>query len=164
MLTEFLERHGAAVTLEDLLREAGDLTRAAFTAFCMGMNRPAHSAYVEALARIQSMRGAIRQLFHEHALDACALPPVLGAAPRIGEDVQVKVRGADVPLNVFMTRNIALGTCAGMPGLVLPAGRTARGLPVGIELDMLPGRDRALLSLGLAGEAVLDVKVSVTSA
>jgi Asp-tRNA(Asn)/Glu-tRNA(Gln) amidotransferase A subunit family amidase len=164
MLTEFLERHGAAVTLEDLLREAGDLTRAAFTAFCMGMNRPAHSAYVEALARIQSMRGAIRQLFHEHALDACALPPVLGAAPRIGEDVQVKVRGADVPLNVFMTRNIALGTCAGMPGLVLPAGRTARGLPVGIELDMLPGRDRALLSLGLAAEAVLDVKVSVTSA
>jgi Asp-tRNA(Asn)/Glu-tRNA(Gln) amidotransferase A subunit family amidase len=42
-----------------------------------------------------------------------------------------------------------------MPGLVLPAGLTTSGLPVGIEFDSLPGNDRMLLELGLALEKVL---------
>jgi mandelamide amidase len=42
-----------------------------------------------------------------------------------------------------------------MPGLVLPAGMTSDGLPVGLEFDMLPGQDRELLSLGLSVEQAL---------
>ena len=42
-----------------------------------------------------------------------------------------------------------------MASLVLPAGITLSGLPVGLEFDALSGNDRQLLSLGLALEKVL---------
>ena len=37
----------------------------------------------------------------------------------------------------------------------VPAGLTAQELPVGLELDGLPGDDEALLGLGVAVEQVL---------
>jgi mandelamide amidase len=55
-----------------------------------------------------------------------------------------------------MGRNTALGSCASMAGLVLPAGMTSNGLPVGLEFDALTGNDRGLLALGLSVEKVLD--------
>jgi mandelamide amidase len=39
--------------------------------------------------------------------------------------------------------------------LSIPAGLTRDGLPVGLEIDGLPGEDDRLLSLGMAIEAVL---------
>ena len=39
-----------------------------------------------------------------------------------------------------------------MACLVLPAGLTRGGLPVGLGFDMLPGQDEELLSLGLTLE------------
>jgi mandelamide amidase len=42
-----------------------------------------------------------------------------------------------------------------MASLVLPAGTTLDGLPVGLEFDALSGGDRALLLLGLSLETVL---------
>jgi Asp-tRNA(Asn)/Glu-tRNA(Gln) amidotransferase A subunit family amidase len=59
------------------------------------------------------------------------------------------------PIDLLFGGMEKLGPCAGMPGLVLPAGMTTDGLPVGIEREALPGRDRALLSLGLAVEQAL---------
>jgi mandelamide amidase len=42
-----------------------------------------------------------------------------------------------------------------MASLVLPAGLTASGLPVGMEFAGLPGTDREILELGLSLENVL---------
>ncbi|HEX2541687.1 MAG TPA: indoleacetamide hydrolase [Caldimonas sp.] len=53
-------------------------------------------------------------------------------------------------------RNTDPGSNAGIPGLAFPAGATASGLPVGLELDGPLGSDRRLMSIGLAMEAVLD--------
>jgi Asp-tRNA(Asn)/Glu-tRNA(Gln) amidotransferase A subunit family amidase len=54
-----------------------------------------------------------------------------------------------------MSRNIAPGSCAGIPGLALAAGLTRDGLPVGMEFDGPAGADRDLLALGQALEAVI---------
>ena len=54
-----------------------------------------------------------------------------------------------------LARNIKLGSCASMASLVLPAGITSDGLPVGLEFDALAGNDRQLLSLGLLFEQAL---------
>ena len=84
-----------------------------------------------------------------------AFPPIFISAPKIGEDEQVTIRGQKVPLYVAVARNTARGSCADMASLVLPAGMTSSGLPVGLEFDALTGDDRALLALGLSLENVL---------
>jgi mandelamide amidase len=55
-----------------------------------------------------------------------------------------------------VARNIAPGSTAGLPGLVLPVGLTGGGLPVSIEFDAAAGTDRALLALGLGVERALE--------
>jgi Asp-tRNA(Asn)/Glu-tRNA(Gln) amidotransferase A subunit family amidase len=86
---------------------------------------------------------------------AIAYPTTLVPATPIGQDQEVEIRGRKVPFRTAMSRNIAPGSCAGLPGLVLCAGRTRDGLPVGIELDGPVGSDRELLALGLALEPVI---------
>jgi indoleacetamide hydrolase len=67
----------------------------------------------------------------------------------------VVIRGRKVPFDVAIARNIAPGSTAGLPGLVLPAALTSDGLPVAIELDGPAGSDRALLALGQSVSEVL---------
>lgn len=72
----------------------------------------------------------------------------------IGTEADVTIHGRQVSFETAIARNIAPGSTAGLPGLVLPAGLTAGGLPVAIELDAAGGTDRALLALGMS---VVDV-------
>ena len=82
------------------------------------------------------------------------LPAVLiDAASGSGK---VSINGG-APVDTFgsFIRNTDPGSNAGIPGLALPAGLTASGLPVGLELDGPLGSDRQLLAIGLAFEALL---------
>ena len=104
---------------------------------------------------------ALRRLYQEYfartRVTAMIFPTTLVPAPRIGEENTVEVRGKALPFETVVARNIAPGSTAGLPGLVLPVGLTHAGLPVSIELDAPAGHDRQLLSLGLAVERVLGV-------
>ena len=82
-------------------------------------------------------------------------PAVRVPAPLIGEETTVQIRGRPVAFEAAVARNIAPGSTAGVPGLVLPAGLTAGGLPVALEFDAPAGGDRALLALGAALEGAL---------
>ena len=82
-------------------------------------------------------------------------PAIRVAAPLIGEEITIQIRGRPVPFESAVARNIAPGSTAGVPGLVLPAGLTAAGLPVALEFDAPAGADRALLALGAALEQAL---------
>ena len=87
---------------------------------------------------------------------AIVFPTTILPAPKLGEeDMEVEVGGRRMPLDEAMSRNIAPGSTAGLPGLVLPAGLTSSGLPVALEFDGPAGADRSLLALGMAMEAVL---------
>src|SRR5262249_58846548 len=79
--------------------------------------------------------------------------PLRGA--RIGEDDPVMLNGAPVPTFGTFIRNLPPGSAAGLPGLSLPAGMTAAGLPVGIAIDGPEGGDQQLLAIGAAIETVL---------
>jgi mandelamide amidase len=57
-------------------------------------------------------------------------------------------------MNAFL-RNTDPASNAGIPGLSLPAGLSAEGLPVGLELDGPRGSDRRLLAIGVAFEQLL---------
>jgi len=98
-------------------------------------------------------------LYHEYfartGVAAMVFPTTMVPAPRIGEDTTVEVRGRPLPFETIAARNIAPGSTAGLPGLVLPVGLTSGGLPVSIEFDAAAGTDRALLALALSMERVL---------
>jgi Asp-tRNA(Asn)/Glu-tRNA(Gln) amidotransferase A subunit family amidase len=154
-ISAFLEAQGTGIRFDQLLQQAGEGTRETLKAFALPPNRPTQDAYEAALIQRQRIREEIRQYFEQHGFIALAFPPILAPPPKIGQDAQLEIRGQKVSLAVAMGRNTALGSCASMAGLVLPAGMTANGLPVGLEFDAMTGSDRALLALGLSLEKVL---------
>ena len=120
-----------------------------------GANAISEQTRDELLVRLSAMRSAMRDYFAINKLTTLAYPPTLTAALPIGEDAETNVGGEQVPIYQVMSRNVAHGSAVGMACLVLPAGMTRGGLPVGIGFDMLPGKDEELLSLGLTLEKVL---------
>ena len=73
----------------------------------------------------------------------------------LGEDDTVDLNGRRVPTFETFTRHSDLAGIIGTPGISLPAGRTAEGLPVGLELAAGPGSDAVLLDLAGTVEALL---------
>jgi mandelamide amidase len=120
-----------------------------------GANALTEAARDELLARLALMRTAMRGYFADLGITALASPPTLTAALPIGEDVETEIAGVKLPLAEAMARNVGHGSAVGMPCLVLPAGLTRAGLPVGLSFDMLPGQDQSLLALGLSLEQAL---------
>jgi Asp-tRNA(Asn)/Glu-tRNA(Gln) amidotransferase A subunit family amidase len=75
--------------------------------------------------------------------DGDALPPTF------------EVGGRQYP-DTAILRNALPGPAFRAPGLSIPAGLTRDGLPVGFEINGLPGGNDQLLRLGMAIEAVLE--------
>jgi mandelamide amidase len=97
--------------------------------------------------------------YKDNKLDAMLFPTTpLAAEPidAVNGSSKVSINGGE-PADTFGTyiRNADPSSNAGNPGLSIPAGLTATGLPVGIEIDGPLGSDRRLLALGLAMEKVL---------
>lgn len=102
-----------------------------------------------------ALQVAFRGYFRQTGATAILYPTTLVPATPIGQDQEVEIGGQKVPFRTAMSRNIAPGSCAGLPGLVLCAGLTRDGLPVGIELDAPAGADRDLLAVGETLERIL---------
>ena len=100
------------------------------------------------------------EIFRFNRLDAIAFPtepltaPVIPANGDAFAD-EVVVGGKSVNKVGVLIRNTAMTGAIGAPGVSIPAGLTAAGLPVGLELDGLAGGDAALLGLALAAEGAL---------
>jgi mandelamide amidase len=118
-------------------------------------NAVSREQYEAALAQLERLREAVRRYFVDNDIATLAFPAVRIPPPLIGEDKEIELLGEKVPLRAAIGRNSGQGSCAGLPCLVLPAGMTSAGLPVGFEFDALPGKDRDLLSLGLSLEQAL---------
>jgi hypothetical protein len=84
--------------------------------------------YESMLAQREQLKKAVRDYFERHRIVAIVSPPILVPPPKIGEEVEVEIRGQKILLYVAMSRNLSLGSCASMTSLVLPAGTTSSGL------------------------------------
>jgi indoleacetamide hydrolase len=159
-LPRYLEEYGAGVDFDALVAQASPDIQQAFRSDVLpgGANFITEAVY--AAARDQYLP-ALRRLYQEYfartRVAAIIFPTTLVPAPRIGEETTVQVGGKPLPFETVVARNIAPGSTAGLPGLVLPVGLTHAGMPVSIELDAPAGHDRQLLSLGLAVERALGV-------
>lgn len=158
MITRYLEEFETGVAFEQLLAAASPSVRENLEARARPGGRLWVSPEGYAAARDvhrPALQEAFRAYFCRTGAAAIAYPTTLVAATPIGQDQEVEIGGRTVPFRTAMSRNIAPGSCAGLPGLVLCAGVTRQGLPVGLELDGPAGTDRALLAVGETLERIL---------
>lgn len=159
-LPQYLKEYGAGVDFDTLVAQASPDIQGVFRSDVLpgGANFITEAAYAAARDQyLPALRTLYRDFFARNQVAAMIFPTTLVAAPRIGEETTVEVRGKALPFETVVARNIAPGSTAGLPGLVLPVGLTRAGLPVSIELDAPAGHDRELLSVGLGLERVLGV-------
>jgi Asp-tRNA(Asn)/Glu-tRNA(Gln) amidotransferase A subunit family amidase len=154
-ISDFLEEQGTGLNFEQMLEQASEEIQATIKGFALPPNRPSQEVYESMLAKREDLRKSIWSYFEAHGIVALAFPPIMVAPTTIGKEGEVDICGQKVSMSVAMSRNLSLGSCASMASLVLPAGMTSDGLPVGMEFDALMGNDRALLSLGVLFEEAL---------
>jgi mandelamide amidase len=154
----YLKDQGTDIAFEDILGQMGPGVRWVFENFSLpgGQYYPARQAYEDARKVVRpKLQETFRRYFRENHVQALVFPSALCPATRIGEDAETEWGGEKKPIFIVYSRNVAPGNCASLPGLVLPGGLTADGLPVGIEFDAPIGKDRELLGLGFALERAL---------
>jgi indoleacetamide hydrolase len=148
----FLKAEDTGVTLDEVIAQAGPSIRPLLE----GRRHPGPpEGYRAALLKRKQIMAAAAVYFREHRIEALAFPPTIMPAFLQGDPASVSIAGRQVDLFTAIGRNIALGSCAGLACLVLPAGITVDGLPVGLEFDAPAGGDRRLLALGLSLERAL---------
>jgi aspartyl-tRNA(Asn)/glutamyl-tRNA(Gln) amidotransferase subunit A len=86
-------------------------------------------------------------------VDAIIAPVASAAAPTIEE---TDVGSAAEALIGKITRFMRLANYLGLPSLVVPAGVSASGLPIGMQLIGRPFNDESLIALGKAFQAETD--------
>jgi len=157
-LTRYLKRYRPALDLATLAgRIASPDVKGLFANAIVPGAKDAipEKVYLEALAARPLLQRLYAETFRKHRIAALVFPTTpLPAAP-VGDDDKTLLNGAEVPTFPTFIQNTDPGSNAGLPGLSVPIGRTAAGLPVGLELDGPAGSDRRLLGIGLALETLV---------
>lgn len=99
---------------------------------------------------VENLREIYKKAFQSENIDALIFPTSPVVAPLANADVNSP--------DMFLTliRNTEPGSVAGLPGLSFSAGRgKMTGLPVGLEIDGLPGTDEKILAIGKVLEEIL---------
>jgi aspartyl-tRNA(Asn)/glutamyl-tRNA(Gln) amidotransferase subunit A len=101
----------------------------------------------------QRLRKRILQVFLEllKKVDCILMPVTPVAAPKIGQDT-VEIQGQPEDVRLASTRLVRGINALGLPALAFPAGFTAAGLPVGLQLVGRPFSEANLLRVGAAME------------
>jgi amidase len=113
----------------------------------------------DAIYRAMRQRTVLYHAMREFLQGADVLAiPVTGIAPGpVEEEYPLLVDGVPVADYVDWLRFSFLATTCALPALSLPAGFTAAGLPVGVQLVGPPRGEARLLQVARAMEAVLDL-------
>jgi len=159
-LTEYLLANETGVSFDELVAGVSSPdVRTIFEDYILpgrlgeleGQSMDLEQAYVTAMKDARPKLIQIFELlFKEHQLDAIIHPTT--------PDLAIKSEPAATSFEAFarMIRNADPASNAGMPGISLPVGVSQQeGLPVGIEIEGLPGSDEQLMSIASFIESVL---------
>jgi indoleacetamide hydrolase len=128
--------------------------------------------YLAAVARVLQLRSLYEQLLSLHALDAVVYPTTplcafaIGESPNVLPNVlpNVTLNGRELPVFQTLVRHTSPASVAGVPSVSLPAGRCARGLPVGLQVEAAFGQDRKLLAVCAVLESLFAGRSAAPSA
>jgi aspartyl-tRNA(Asn)/glutamyl-tRNA(Gln) amidotransferase subunit A len=105
--------------------------------------------YIEKLHELQRMRRAAPALFAD--VDLIVTPTTAIPAPTIAE---LTAKPDELrPRELVLMRTTRMFDVLGTPGISVPCGTTAAGLPIGLQIIGAPGADAAVLRLAAAYEA-----------
>lgn len=151
-IARFLAAQGSAVSVDEVIAQAGPGVKGILAA---GRNPGPEQRYRQLQQQQQQIKADAIAFFRANRLDALAFAPSLTPAFALAGPTTLSSGGRPVSSGTAIGRQVAIGSCASLSCLVLPAGMTAGGLPVGLEFDAPSGSDRRLLSLGLSLEKTL---------
>jgi indoleacetamide hydrolase len=112
-------------------------------------------AYRKALQQRSMLQDTYSRHFRENGIVAIFFPTTPAPAAKIGEDETFMLNGKAAPTFPTFIRNTGPGSVGGIPGISLPVGITAAGLPIGMELSGPAGSDRQILAIAAAIEPLL---------
>lgn len=147
-VSSFLDRYGAPVKFDELVRRASPGIEGILKALVLPPNRPTQSAYLQAIQDRAKLIDELNNFVRANEIAALMFPSILVPPPKIGDARSYLLQGKTFPLYLALSRNVCFGSCAKMASLLLPAGLTTEGLPVGIEFAGINGTDANMLSLG----------------
>jgi len=152
----FLVANDVPATFEQIYEGLGEQIKAGWSRAVVPSG-PGYASDEKYQAALNVGRAELRRRLATSAFgsaDALLFPTTPCAAPRIDSQWKFEVGGKAVS-DIFLSRNTHPSSCAGVPGISLPMALSTHGLPLGIELDAAPGRDRELLVLARGVERVL---------
>ena len=155
--SRYLQESGEHITMQEFAAQIGSPdVKTYYETLVIGPGAPTRAAYEVAMRNRPALQAAYRNYFRSHNVVAVDIPTTVLPARPIGEDTQIDLNGKKLSTFNTYLRNTRTITTAGIPGMSLPVGLTAAGLPVGLEFDAPHGSDRKLLSLGLTACRMAD--------
>lgn len=155
-LPRYLAEHGSSLGWESVMAQvAGPEVRAMMEVSATISSEQHRQALAGARAELVAI---YHRLYADEGFDACLIPctPILAPLANDHEGaVTPELAGPRLDEFNLIIRNLYASAGAGVPGVALPAGVSASGLPVGLELGGPHGGDARLLSQAVAFEQVL---------
>ena len=156
-LAAYLAKYNTGLTVRDVAYQiASPDVKGLFDTSILGEQAIPEPVYREAVQKHRpTLQKLFADIFAKHGLDALVFPTTPLPAQPIENSMEVMLNGKMLPTFFTFISNTDPGSNAGVPGLSVPMGLTADGLPVGVALEGPAGSDRRLLAIGLALEHVL---------
>jgi mandelamide amidase len=157
-VTEFLRLNNFPVSFDEIYNELKPELKEVWSHLVVpsGQGYISQEAYDATLSvdrpELQRRLGGV---FTRSGFDALLFPTTPSPAPLIEHRSSFTVAGEAVD-ELFLAKNTVPTSGAGLPGISIPMGLTAGGLPIGLEIDAARGHDRELLDLARRVESVFD--------
>jgi mandelamide amidase len=126
--------------------------------------RDGRRSFPSAEEQVRVLNEAARRyagIYRSHDVLAIAFPttpivatPIRPGGPKEPLGEMMTIKGKQIEEGRVAPQNLFIAPRVGAPALSIPVG-LSQGLPVGLELDALPGNDSKLLGLGVAAQAVI---------
>ncbi len=155
-LTAYLEEFDTGVSFGELAAAAASPDVKGVLGLVSGDGKTSEEVYAAAMSARQQLRKNFAQYFADQKLDAIIFPTtILPARPIEGSLESVELNGEQVPTLPTYIHNTDPASIAALPGISLPVGLTASGLPVGMEIDGPEQSDRRLLAVARTLETIV---------
>jgi indoleacetamide hydrolase len=157
-ISEFLRQYDFPASFDEIYNGLGPDVKALWhhSVLDNGQGHVSPERYETAVAVDRpELQRRFREVFSVHGSDAILFPTTPCTAPLIEHQSEFTIADNDVNYLV-LAKNTVPTSGAGLPGVSIPVGLSRRGLPIGIEIDGAPCRDRALLDVARRVEAILE--------